>query len=100
ATHLRISPYNIIAWMLPAIGITGLLTVVLIISTLLIGDRVGYPALRLVIEGLIAVALIASVFRLFMSRTKRQMLSNYVFPGASRRTISIAKICGFPERSA
>jgi lipopolysaccharide exporter len=98
-THLRISPRNIITWMLPAAGITGLLTVALVVCSLLIGDRVGSPALRLIIMGSVAAALMALGFRLFMSRTKRQMLSNYVFPGMSRRAISIAKVFGLPASS-
>jgi O-antigen/teichoic acid export membrane protein len=100
ATHLRISPCNIIAWVLPAVGITGILIVALIVCSLLIGDRVGSPALRLVIIGSIAVALIASGFRLFISRTKRQMFSNYVFPEMSRPVISIGRIFGLPASSA
>ena len=100
ATHLRISSCNIIAWVLPAVGITGILIVALIVCSLLIGDRVGSPALRLVIIGSIAVALIASGFRLFISRTKRQMFSNYVFPEMSRPVISIGRIFGLPASSA
>jgi O-antigen/teichoic acid export membrane protein len=99
-THLRISPREIISWALPAAGTSGLLMAALIVCSLLIGERVSSPVLRLVITGSIGVALIAFGFRFFMSRTQRQMLSNYVFPGMSRRTISIAKIFGLPASSA
>ena len=93
-SHLRVSPGNIITWMLPAVGISGLLTVVLILCSSFVGHRVGSPALRLVIMGSIAVAVVAIGFRLFMDKTKRQVLSRYISPGMSRPVISIAKILG------
>jgi PST family polysaccharide transporter len=98
--HLGVSPRKIITWVLPATGVTGLLMVVLIVCSSFIGDRVWSPALRLVIMGSIAVTLVALGFRLFMSRTKRQMLSNYVFPGMSQPVISIAKIFGLLANNA
>jgi O-antigen/teichoic acid export membrane protein len=98
--HLRVSPRNIITWMLPAMGITGLLTVALIVCASFIGHRVGSPVLRLAIIGSISVPAVAIAFRLFMGRTKRQVLSNYVLPGMSRPAISIAKIFGLPASSA
>ena len=100
AAHLRVSRRIIITWMLPAVGITGLLTVALIVCSFFIGHRVGAPALRLVIMGAIAIVVVAIGLRLFMDRTKRQVLSNYVFPGMSRQAISIAKIFGLPANSA
>jgi PST family polysaccharide transporter len=98
--HLGVSPRKIITWVLPAAGVTGLLMVVLIVCSSFIGDRVWSPALRLVIMGSIAVALVALGFRLFMSRTKRQMLSNYVFPGMSQPAICIVKIFGLLANNA
>ena len=98
--HLRVSPRNIITWVLPAIGITGLLAIALIVCSSFIGHRVGSPALRLAIMGFVAVAVVAIGFRVFMGRTKRQVLSDYVFPGMSRPAISIAKIFGLPASSA
>ena len=98
--HLQVSPRNIITWVLPAVGITGLLTVVLIVCSSFIGHRVGAPAVRLVIMGSIAVVVVAIGFRLFMDRTKRQVLSKYVFPGMSRPAISIAKLLGLPASCA
>jgi len=100
AAHLRVSRRIIITWMLPAVGITGLLTAALTVCSSFIGHRVGAPALRLVIMGSIAIVVVAIGFRLFMDRTKRQVLSNYVFPGMSRQAISIAKIFGLPANSA
>ena len=100
AAHLRVSRRIIITWMLPAVGITGLLTVALIVCSSFIGHRVGAPALRLVIMGSISIVVVAIGLRLFMDRTKRQVLSNYVFPGMSRQAISIAKIFGLPANSA
>jgi O-antigen/teichoic acid export membrane protein len=94
--HLRVSPRNIITWMLPAVGITGLLTLALIACSSFIGHRVGSPALRLVIMGSIAVVVVAIGFRIFMGRTKRQVLSSYVVLGVSRPAISIAKLFGLP----
>ena len=98
--HLRVSPRNIITWMLPAMGTTGLLTVALVVCSSFICHRVGAPALRLAIMGSIAVVVVAIGFRLCMGRTKRQVLSNYVFPGMSQPAISIAKIFGLPASSA
>jgi teichuronic acid exporter len=94
-THLRIRPHAIINWMLPVSGIIGLLVVALIVCSLLICDHVGSPLLRLVIMGSIAAALVGLGFRIFMSRTKRQILSDYVFPEMSRRTLSIGQISVF-----
>jgi O-antigen/teichoic acid export membrane protein len=96
-SHLRVSARNIITWMLPAVGISGLLIVVLIGCSSFISHRVGSPALRLVIMGSIAVAVVAIGFRLFMDKTKRQVLSRYISPGMSRSAIPIAKIFGLSE---
>jgi O-antigen/teichoic acid export membrane protein len=84
-SHLRVSPRNIITWMLPAVGISGLFTVVLVVCSSLIGHRVGSPALRLVIMGSIAVAVVAIGFRLFMDKTKRQVLSRISLQGCRAR---------------
>jgi PST family polysaccharide transporter len=97
--HLRVSLRHIITWVLPAVGITGLLTVALLVCSSFIGHRIGPPALRLVIMGAIAIVVVAIGFRLFMGRTKRQVLSRYVFPGMSPQAISIAKIFGLPADS-
>ena len=86
-------------WMLPVLGIIGALIVTLIACSVLICDRVGSHALRLVITGSIAAALVALGFRTFMSRTKRQILSDYVFPEMSRLTLSIGQIFGLPALS-
>jgi hypothetical protein len=98
--HLRVSPRHIIEWVLPAAGITGLLALSLIVCSVLIGDRVGSPALRLAIMASIAFVNVVVGFRLLMSRNKRQMLSNYVFLGTSPPAMSIARIFGFPAGSA
>ena len=98
--HLQVSPRNIISWVLPGTGIAGLVTVVLVVCLSFMGERIGSPALRLAMMGSIAAALVALGFRVFMSRARRQMLSNYIFPGMSRPAVSIAKIFGLPARSA
>ena len=98
--HLQVSPRNIISWVLPGTGIAGLVTVVLVVCLSFMGERIGSPALRLAMMGSIAAALVALGFRLFMSRARRQMLSNYIFPEMSRPAVSIAKIFGLPPRSA
>ena len=93
-SHLRVSPRTIITWMLPAVGISGLLTVVLIVCNSFIGHRVGSAALRLVIMGSIAVAVVAIGFWLFVDKTKRQVLARYIPPGMPGPVISIARIFG------
>ena len=93
-TQLRISLRSMISWMLPAAGIAGLLAAALIVYSLLIGDRLGSTALRLATMASIALAVITLGFRVFMGRSKRQMLANRVFPGMSRSVSSIARIFG------
>ena len=97
--HLRVSPRNIVTWMLPAVGVTGLLTVALMVCSSFIDHRVGPPALRLVIMGSIAVVVVAIGFRLFMDRAKRRALSSYIVGGMSRPAISVAKIFGLTANS-
>jgi O-antigen/teichoic acid export membrane protein len=94
ASYLGVAPSEMIAWIMPGLGVAGMVAGAVKLGDHFVLHESGLPAWRLVAMGALALVAFVMGFRLLVSAAKRRMLGKYLPSTASRSAVAIYKVFG------
>jgi O-antigen/teichoic acid export membrane protein len=100
ALYLGVPPSRAIAWILPGLGVAGLMAGAVKISERVLLGGTGSAALRLAVMGVVATVAFVVGFRLLVSEEKRLTLGRYLPSNVTWRAAATLKILGFEPPTA